>query len=572
MTIMKNSLSIGKSRLPRIFLWSGIYLILGLWNLDRLPIAWNDEIQNLDPAFVWHHTGKFCSPLWPNPGAEQKFLSYPPLLETWHCLWLYVGQSPWMIRLPFLIIHLFTAIVLYRLTIKLLSAPSSNPTQPIAYSPIVLEQLALLITTLFLFDKSTGEIARSVRVETPIMLLLVLFIANAPKLIHTSKYHSPPLLGLCLGCLALAHLYTWPLVLLGTALILSHLIYFQKQSSLIHSFTFLMGLIAPFILFWVSLKPNWHDLTSQLFMQAEDHSGSSIGSNLYGFFVGRFIPYYVEQPFVFLLHLCYWLAAFRLLIVFRNPSPSLRKTDSNTPQIAFFNPLHSARFIPLLYLAFAIPAAIFLTPQHRYFPVQHLIGLLVIAVYLQTFKPNFPWNPLNHWRNIITFKATPNTTEKSKSNRFAPWISLLFVISLFTPWTIRHSAAILQRAERNPNTAINFLNNNLNSIPAGEILGEPIANYWLAQSPYAKYWTYGFEFYPQHFPFNPKIPRFFLSRATPKQLPFLTVKDSLIIKPKFQFTQKLGHTYHGLFLYQVQNESAWQILTSPAILQITSGH
>jgi hypothetical protein len=34
----------------------------------------------------------------------------------------------------------------------------------------------------------------------------------------------------------------------------------------------------------------------------------------------------------------------------------------------------------------------------------------------------------------------------------------------------------------------------------------------------------------------------------------------------------LGHTYHGLFLYKVQSEDAWKILTSPAILKITSGH
>lgn len=98
---MKNSLFTGKLNFPWIFLLIGIYLITGLFNLDRLPIAWNDEIQNLDPALVWHHTGKYCSPLWPNPGAESEFLSYPPLLEAWHCLWLYFGQSAWIVRLPF---------------------------------------------------------------------------------------------------------------------------------------------------------------------------------------------------------------------------------------------------------------------------------------------------------------------------------------------------------------------------------------------------------------------------------------------------------------------------------------
>jgi hypothetical protein len=569
---MNKSLSIGKLNIPWIFLLIGIYLITGLWNLDRLPIAWNDEIQNLDPALVWHHTGKYCSPLWPNPGAELKFLSYPPLLEAWHCLWLYFGQSVWVVRLPFLIFHLITALIIYRLTIQLLSTPSSNQKQPEPYSIIVIEQLALLITALFLFDKSTGEIARSLRVETPIMLLLALFLSSVPKLIHPCKFFIPPFLGLCLGCLSMAHLYTWPLVLIATVLILNHFIHYQKQSSLLHVFTFLLGLIAPITIFWLVVKPELHDLTTQLFMQAEDHSGTSLGSNLYGFFIGRFILYYIEQPYTFLLHLLYWIAALRLLILFYDPRPSLWSTFFKTPKKHFFNPFDTTLLIPILYLSFAIPTAIFLTPQHRYYPVQHLLGLLVLAVYLQTFRPNLPWNPLCHWRNILKSTQSAFLRDSYLSNRFTPWISLIFIISLFTPWTIRHSTAILQRNERNPNTAIEFLNKNLNSIPAGEILGEPIANYWLAQSPNPQNWTYGFEFYPQHFSFNPNKPRYFLSRTTPNQLPFLTIQDSLIIKPQFQFTQKLGHTYHGLFLYKVQDANAWKILTSPAILKITSGH
>jgi len=569
---MNKTLSIGKLNFPWISLLIGIYLIAGLVNLDRLPIAWNDEIQNLDPALVWHHTGKYCSPLWPNPGAEFKFLSYPPLLEAWHCLWLYFGQSMWIVRLPFLIFHLLTALLLYRLVCQLLSAPSSARKQREPYSPIIIEQLALLITALFLFDKSTGEIARSLRVETPIMLLLALFISTAPKLIHRCTFHIPPFLGLCLGSLAIAHLYTWPLVLIATVLILNHFIHYQKQSSLLHGFTFLLGLIAPITIFWLVVKPELHDLTTQLFMQAEDHSGTSMGSNLYGFFIGRFVPYYIEQPYTVLLHLLYWIAALRLLILFYDPRPSLWSTFFKTQKKHFFNPCDTTLLIPILYLSFAIPTAIFLTPQHRYYPVQHLLGLLVIAVYLQNFKYQLPWNPLNHFRRILKSTQSAIPTENNHSNRFTPWISLIFVISLATPWTIRHSVAILQRNQRNPNTAIEFLNKNLNSLPAGEILGEPIANYWLAQSPNPKKWTYGFEFYPQHFPFNPKKPRYFLSRTTPNQLPFLTVKDSLIIKPQFNFTQKLGHTYDGLYLYKIQTEDAWKILTSPAILKITSGH
>ena len=569
---MNQSLSIGRFKISWIYLLIGVYLITGLINLDRLPIAWNDEIQNLDPALVWHHTGNYCSPLWPNPGAENKFLSYPPLLEAWHCLWLFFGQSPWVVRLPFLLFHLLTAILLYRFVCLLLSDRSSKSKQPEPYLPIVVEQIALFITALFLFDKSTGEISRSLRVETPILLLLMGFVSLSPKLITRCKIYIPALLGLFLGSLSIAHLYTWPLVIIATTLIFNHFIHYQKQARFLFALIFLLGLIAPISIFWYAVKPEMHDLSTQLLMQTDDHSGTSLGSNVYGFFIGRFIPYYLEQPYTFFLHLIYWLGSIRLLISFYDPRPNLWSSFFNTPKKQFFNPFHTTVLIPILYLSFSIPTAIFLNPQHRYYPVQHLLGLLVIAVYLQNFKPQIHWNPLSHWRYLVKPQALEVTADNKRSNRITPWISLICMISMLTPWTIRNSAAFLQHNQRNPNTAIEFLNKNLNSLTAGEILGEPIANYWLSQSPHPKNWKYGFEFYPQHFPFNSQKPRYFLSRTTPKQLPFLIVQDSLIIKPKFNFTQKLGHTYDGLYLYKVQNEIAWKILTSPAILTITSGH
>lgn len=569
---MNQSLSIGRFKVSWIYLLIGVYLITGLINLDRLPIAWNDEIQNLDPALVWHHTGNYCSPLWPNPGAENKFLSYPPLLEAWHCLWLFFGQSPWVVRLPFLLFHLLTAILLYRFVCLLLSDRSSKRKQPEPYLPIVVEQIALFITALFLFDKSTGEISRSLRVETPILLLLMGFVSLSPKLTTRCKIYIPALLGLFLGSLSIAHLYTWPLVIIATTLIFNHFIHYQKQARFLFALIFLLGLIAPISIFWYAVKPEMHDLSTQLLMQTDDHSGTSLGSNVYGFFIGRFIPYYLEQPYTFFLHLIYWLGSIRLLISFYDPRPNLWSSFFNTPKKHVFNPFHTTVLIPILYLSFSIPTAIFLNPQHRYYPVQHLLGLLVIAVYLQNFKPQIHWNPLSHWRYLVKPQAFEVTADNKPSNRITPWISLICMISMLTPWTIRNSAAFLQHNQRNPNTAIEFLNKNLNSLTAGEILGEPIANYWLSQSPHPKNWKYGFEFYPQHFPFNSQKPRYFLSRTTPKQLPFLIVQDSLIIKPKFNFTQKLGHTYDGLYLYKVQNEIAWKILTSPAILTITSGH
>jgi hypothetical protein len=188
--------------------------------------------------------------------------------------------------------------------------------------------------------------------------------------------------------------------------------------------------------------------------------------------------------------------------------------------------------------------------------------LLVIADYLKSID--------------FTTVKVPTWANSQKSIITTKILGILFVTSLLLPYSIRHSAAWLQREQRDPHTAIEFLNKNLNHLPAGEILGEPIANYWLAQSPHPKHWRYGFEFYPQHFAFNHEIPRYFLTRISPNQLTFLTPVDQLRIPVKSIWEnlplEKLGHTYNGLYLYQINSEKAWKQLTSPEMLRVTSGH
>lgn len=511
--------------------------LLGLINLDRLPIAWNDEIQNLDPAFVWHHTHQFRSPLWPNPGAEFHFLSYPPLIEAWHCLWLFCGKSPWIIRLPFLLFHLLTILLLHRFLLTNVLKSISHP-----------QRWALLLTAIFLFDKSTGEIARSLRVETLILLLFSLLIFTWNHAKNSLAPRNFAFLGLILGSLGIAHLYTWPLI--AMALILAWFMITPNQSkSLLKRVLLLLGTLLPFALFWLSVQPNWSDLKSQLFMQAGDHQTGSIFQNIPAFFVGRFIPYSLEQPYTPLLHLTYFFIAIWLLRHHYQQHKSL-------------NPFLQAAWIPCLFLAISLPMMLLLTPQHRYYPIQHFWGVLLIAEWLNTHVQRTKKQPL--WLGFE--KQTVKT-----------WIvTLAFATFLLFPFTIRHTSALLQRPQRNPQTAIQFLNKNLNHLPEGEILGEPIANYWLAQSPHPEKWSFGFEFYPQHFPFNPQKPRYFLSRTSPQQLPFLKLVDQLHIPSYAAFKslplEKFGHTYDGLFLYQIESETAWKKLTHPAVLRVTSGH
>jgi hypothetical protein len=166
-----------------------VYLLLGLINLDTLPVVWNDEIQNLDPAVQHLQTNQWVSWLWPNPGATEQFASYPPFIHHWHRLMLMVlPLSPFWTRLPFLLVTVASLWALFHILKR-------SGTE--AY-------LAAGLTLLFAWDRTVFELARSVRIE-PLAMALVLGYAWSPR--------SLLLRASCLSLLPTCHLLYAPLAL-----------------------------------------------------------------------------------------------------------------------------------------------------------------------------------------------------------------------------------------------------------------------------------------------------------------------------------------------------------------------
>lgn len=46
---------------PAILIFFLVYTTLSLINLDSLPVAWTDEVLNLDPAVQFIHNGQYIS-------------------------------------------------------------------------------------------------------------------------------------------------------------------------------------------------------------------------------------------------------------------------------------------------------------------------------------------------------------------------------------------------------------------------------------------------------------------------------------------------------------------------------
>jgi len=323
-----------RKHLPFLF-FIFFYALLGLINLTTLPVAWTDEVMNLDPAIQFEKFGHFFSKLWPNPGAEKVFASYPPLIEIWHIFWLKItNPTVFNIRLPFLLFHLGTLTILYLLLNKSLKS----------------NYLPLLFVLLFAFDKSVFELSRSVRVEVLILLLISLYY------FLQIKSNNPYLQGLIAGLLLIAHLYTLPIVL-------AWLIKTCVKNKFKYNFNFGIMFIIPTLFSLWFINFNVSEIISQLGLQASKHTPQSTGFFyiLRDSFFGRFFPHYKEQPLMWLVYLGILFLTIQLLIKQRNNIASA---------------LLNGSLLELLLLGITIFGA--MSAQYRYLPAFLLIGIITL--------------------------------------------------------------------------------------------------------------------------------------------------------------------------------------------------
>jgi len=322
-----------------------IYASLGLINLQYLPVAWNDEVQNLDPAIQYLKTGTFKSIIWPNPGADKLFASYPPLIQYFHALWLSIFPADvFFVRLPFLVLTLFTFILLYSTLNR--SKNLKNTWLP------------LIILIVFALDKSTFELSRSVRVEPLILFLLSLFLYIQPK-------RWPIIKLTIIGISATAHFYIWPILIVW-------FIYEWLQLTSIHQKILLPIISAlPWLLYFYSIDFQFDTWTSQISMQTADHQitstdlpHSAVANSLFY----RFWPHYREQPLNILL---FWS------IIILTLSFSFKKRILTQPR---YQNLLALLLFTILLFAFA-------SPQYRYLPPFLLLALITL--------PNLPWLNIN---------------------------------------------------------------------------------------------------------------------------------------------------------------------------------
>lgn len=469
-----------------------VYAFLGVFNLTQLPVAWTDEVLNIDPAIQFHLKGNFTSKLWPNPGSEKAFASYLPLAHWTHTITLYLFDfNIFNIRLPYLVMHCITLWLIFNYF-------SRNIKSGTAWIPFFL-------TIVFALDKSVFEISRSMRVEVPIMFFIALYLTLQNK-IKLQKIRL-----LILGLLSMAHLYMWPLVFFWFIQEL------YKSPTLQAKAINLILLLSPLILFLYQINFNFATLFEQLGMQTHDHRIVSTDLQhhpLINSFWYRFFPHYREQPLMWLIYMTFLFLVPYLTIRFKH----YRRLEN----------LQLVGFIILTIVLFFIGS-----PQYRYLP-----PWLLLALMLSPKIPQINWQhrTLLPILMIISF----NSFLSFGGRHLAAWIQR----------PQRDADAILSFIHKN------IPQNQNKTLIWGESIGSYYCNGYVLKNtkPLNKQvFDYAIDIYPQHWN-NQKYNQVFL--ITHEIQPKLELIAEFQAQPYFNLPKwansfAKGGTYNGTKIYRL---------------------
>jgi hypothetical protein len=370
-----------------------------------------------------------------------------------------------------------------------------------------------------------------------------LIICGIYTILNIEKSRNRILLSLISGFLLIAHIYVWPLVLfwIVVAIILP-----QNNASIkfksLQIFLFLLPTIITYL--WLNIPPK--TIIHQLLFQSSKHASSeNTYWQVFQYFWGKFWPYYFEQP----------LTPFIFIGV-------LLKLIIDSKKVKFSD---TKSIITLSFLILVSSHALLLSPHIRYFGTHWLFVIILLSFWFNPSEIN---------------KIVPFTHIKSRIRliNLSKLGLISYLVLIFASFIIRHSIAIFQRNDRNPQVAFQFLDkhvadSNSQKIQKTVIFGEPIVDYYAVNRTDIEF---GLAFYPEHWTFQPSDHKYLVfHKAKPHQLPFLTVIDSTGLPennlPKS--LQKLGraHTYRNTYLYQINTKAEWDSFFSPRKMEEING-
>ncbi len=332
------------------------FFIPVLLHLHLVPIAWYDEVMDLEPVGRYFLEGRYATRAWPMAGSAEFFLANLPLREFPQFISVALfGPDIYFVRLIYVVFFLIAVVFFYRILFRI----TQN------------KILATLLIAFFIFDKGVYENLRSARCE-PFELAL---LAISFYLFQKNKW--PSLIIFFCACMALIHPKLWMICIsLGI-----FTLYNASPKRWLH---LLPGLI-PILGFFIFIDFNTQGFLSQFLASAKMHAAeNNIFSRLSDHFFYRYLPYYSLQPWAWLL----WIFAHYVAI-----QNLIRKSKSTTsPQFSILNSQFS-----IIFLLNSLFLFLTLIPNYRYNIPSIFLSALLFAEWLSQKK----WE-IRRWPAIAT--------------------------------------------------------------------------------------------------------------------------------------------------------------------------
>lgn len=313
------------------------YAFFLLLNLDRIPVAWTDEAQLLDPASKLVFEGSFYTNLQPFPTSKTTYATSLPVLQ-----WVYIaslklfGNSMYFVRLPLAIAGIICGILLFLFGNK-------N-----AYHGL----LCLALPLLFLNDMNVYEMIRSGRMEifSAMFFLLALYWLSQKKYILST---------VSISFLILTHPAAWAA---GLVLFLYNWFNSQKISTKLY---LPMLVLLPTIFWFYTIDFRFEAIQEQILGQGNYHAPDQKEGNLItNLLWHRFWPYWKLQPYMILMH--FLAIGLAIKTLFQG------KTWSN-------------KHLEIAFLSTELIMALKLATHHRYNVLLVLMILLILAKFAQAY-------------------------------------------------------------------------------------------------------------------------------------------------------------------------------------------
>lgn len=469
-----------------------------LLNLNKVPIAWIDEVMNIEPAWQFLQGNGFIGKMWPQQGAETVFLAYLPLTSFIHLIdlslfpaELFYTRLLWLLFLGISCIYMFKYIVARYMTV---------------------ESIIYFIICIYVLDEGINNSLRNGRAEMPaIAIMSVLFYLSI-------RNKRPSIQAVLISLLLISHPGLYPIALIFALNLLT------KKASVLKRVQYVLSIgFFPFLYLYLA-DFQFQNIYEQLVLHGREHDQTAVqGNPFYLHFVERFLPVYKYQGYMLVVNLIMHLSCL-YSIIFR------------------WNPRH--QLLEWSYLCTSIFWFFTLAPFYRYTSILTFMMFLHLPSLVQRIFSLFGY-----------LRFSLKTGNKAQLTLL---FGVLFVIAI--PFGVRHFYTFKQWPERNEYRVYEWLDKTLPAPTQKKslIIDEAIGFYYTMN--HSDHYEFTLPYTLHKIDMKEYEHVYYLSfREEPKLSTFIGSYEVANTEAPGMINKKII-TYKGLKLYEVPSQEALEEL------------